>query len=264
MLVVAALCLGLSLVQAVVGPDALEGLPGQIINKFRENRYAQTIDLLEELQGSYEWANTQPEWSEFSFPVDQTVPVPMIGDVHLHVQSMAFTQFDASRERGAPIVQRTDYGYRLGLFNIGVQLDGIEITTSGFFSSSHKGTLKIDLEGCFLDIELLNGQLIPRVTGKIGTSQYSFSSPSIMTELLLTPCLMISEGIMNETIETAFAYYLTQFWLPVDMEFYIAVAADAFLEEEDSATGAVKQIDSIEFSQIEAEASEHKDEAESY
>lgn len=222
-----------------VNPDALEGLPGQIIQKFRDNRDQETIDLLNELQGTFEWANSQPEWAEFAFPIDQIIPVPMIGNVNLHIESLSFTQFDATKDNGAPIVERTAYGFRLGNFNIGVELAGIEITTSGFFASTHTGKLSIELQDCYLEIEMIEGQSVPRVTGTIGFSQYTFKSPSIMTELLLTPVLLLSESIMNETIEDAFAYYMTQFWLPVDMEFYIAVAADAFMESERSTEGLI-------------------------
>jgi len=225
------------------GPDAMEGLPGQIIQKFRDHKNEESIDLLEELQGTYEWVNEQPEWGEFSFPLDQIIPVPMVGDVRLHIDGLRFTQFEAVRDAqsGAAVVERTSYGYRLGLFNIGVELSGIELTTTGFFASSHTGTLNIDLQDCYLDIEMVRGQAVPRVTGKIQYSSYSFQSPSIMTQLLLGPVLMLSESVMNETIEEAFAWYMTQFWLPIDMEFYVAVAADAFTESESSTVGLPKE-----------------------
>lgn len=232
------LAAGLTVALQAAGPDALEGLPGQIIQRFRDQRQDQSIDLLEELQGTYEWVNEQPEWADFSFPVDQVIPVPMIGDVRLHIDALTFTQFEAARDADdTPIVARTDYGYRLGLFNIGVELSGIQIATTGFFASTHTGTLNIDLQDCYLDIEIIEGQAIPRVTGHIGVSNYSFRSPSIMTEILLGPILLLSESIMNETIEEAFAYYMTQFWLPIDMEFYISVAADAFADSEASTDG---------------------------
>jgi hypothetical protein len=82
-----------------------------------------------------------------------------------------------------------------------------------------------------------------------------------MTELMLTPVLLLSESIMNETIEGAFEYYMTQFWLPVDMEFYIAVAADAFMESERSTEGLVlldedeeQEVEEVELSAIDEDS----------
>lgn len=237
-----------SAVHAILNADGeakqpgLDGLPGAIVNKLRENRDAQTVDLLQELQGTYEWANSQPEWSEFSFPLDQTLPeMPLIGDIKLHIESLRFRQFDATKDDfGSPIVERTEYGYRLGLFNIALDLEGIEVTTFGFLGSTHKGVMSLELNDCYLEIEQVEGQLVPNVMAKIGAASYAFDSPNFMTQMMLSPLLLLAESMISQTIEAAFAYYMTQFWLPVDMEFYISVAADAYLETDGSTVGALE------------------------
>ncbi len=209
--------------------DFLEGLPGQIVNKLRDNRESEKVDLLEELQQTYIWANEQSGWSEFSFPVQQSLQLPMIGDVALYIDRLNFGVFEAVKDGDLQIVERTNLGYRIGLFNIEAELAGIEISTFGFFSSTHSGNLTMKLDDCFIEIVLIEGQSVPDVYSKIGHSRFSFKSHSVMTELMMSPLLMLSQETMVGTIESVFSYYMTQFWLPIDMEFYIAVAADALL-----------------------------------
>lgn len=233
----------------------LEGLPGAIVQKLRDHRHEQTVDLLEELQGTFEWANSQPEWAEFSFPVDQTLPgLPLIGDIQLHIESLRFHKFDASKdEQESPIVERTSKGYRLGLFNIALDLEGIEVTTFGFLGSTHRGMMSLELNDCYLEIEMVEGQEVPNVIGKIGSAAYSFESPNFMTQMMLSPLLLLAESMISGTIESAFAYYLTQFWLPVDMEFYISIAAEAYLDSEDSTVGELEELEFADLEQIDDE-----------
>lgn len=209
--------------------QVLPGLPTQIIGRLREQRDSVFVDLRAELQASYDWAKTQPGWADLGFPLDQTVPgLPVVGDLAIHVQDMLIRRFDAFKEDGeTPIVEKTEYGYRMGLFNIGLDFTGVVLKTGGFFGGVHEGTLTLDIEECWVEVECFADSPLPRIIAKVENAAYDFHSPSMLTEIMMKPALLLAESFITEAIEKGFAAALLYFWIPVNCEAYIAAAADA-------------------------------------
>lgn len=223
------------LLSAIVhGQDLVEGLPTLIIGKLRDNKDSVFIDLQPELQASYDWAKTQPGFEDLGFPLEQSVPgLPVVGDLAIRVEDLVIRRFDAFKEDDTiPVVERTDYGYHMGLFNIGIDLVGMTLRTGGFFGGLHKGCLSIDFEDCWVEVEKVEGELLPRITAKVENPSFTFSSPSMLTEIMMKPALMLAESYIVEAIEEAFSAALRFFWLPVNCDAYIAAAADALYVED--------------------------------
>lgn len=224
------------LANLVKGQDLVEGLPTQIIDKLRRYRNRDYIDLSPELQSSYNWAKTQPGFDELGFPLDETFPgLPIVGDLSIHVEDLLIRKFDAFKENGAvPIVERTGYGYRMGVFNIGLDLTGMVLKTGGFFGGRHEGALSVDLEECWVEVELFDGEALPRITAKVENPSLSFKSPSALTEIMMKPALALAESYIVSAIEDAFGTALRYFWISVNCEAYISAAADALASEKGS------------------------------
>jgi hypothetical protein len=141
---------------------------------------------------------------------------------------MLIRRFDAFKEDGdTPIVEKTDYGYRMGLFNIGLDFTGVVLKTGGFFGGVHEGTLTLDIEDCWVEVECFADAPLPRIIAKVENAAYDFHSPSMLTEIMMKPALLLAESFITDAIEKGFAAALLYFWIPVNCEAYIAAAADA-------------------------------------